>query len=119
MNVNAIATCAVQISRQRSERALEVGRTTGYVVPGIADFVSGRRIERQRIAIAVERSIQRHAGVDPVVECSFDYIGEFRISRSREHAPVPHHVADGGAAFTVSAEVWQLIGIPKSFAVGT
>src|SRR5580658_8710625 len=117
MYVDSVRAGAVEIPRERPERALEVRRTAGYVIPGISDLVSRGRIKRQRIAIAIERAVERHAGIDSVIQSALYNIGELGISSDGKHAPVPHHIADGGAAFAVGAEIRQLVGIPESFPI--
>src|SRR5438105_11941832 len=62
VHVQAVLTGAVEITGKRGQGALEVGRATGGVVPLVADFVATAGIERQRIAITIERAIERHAG---------------------------------------------------------
>ena len=117
MHIKSVGAGAVQIARQRSKRALEVRRATRRVVPGIADLVAIGRVETQRIAVTIKRSIQGHARIDPVVQGALNDVGVFCIPGCREHAPVPHHVADGGAAFSVSGEIRQFVRLAERFAV--
>src|SRR6202011_5206577 len=74
VHIDSVAAGAVEISRQRTEGALQIRRTTSRVVPRVADLISGRGIESQRVAIAVHRSIQRHSGIYPVIECTLNHI---------------------------------------------
>src|SRR5262249_28981069 len=76
MDVQAVFAGAVEIARQGREGALEIRRAAGGVVPGIADVLARRRVERQRIAIAVQRAFERHARVDAVVQRTLDDVGE-------------------------------------------
>src|SRR5579862_7300282 len=71
VHVQAVAAGAVEIARKRRKRALQVRRATGSVVPLIANLVVGGWIERQRIAITVQRAAQRHSRIDAVVESAF------------------------------------------------
>src|SRR5690348_9368406 len=41
MDIDAVAACAVEIPWERAKRALQIRRTTGHVVPRIANLVSG------------------------------------------------------------------------------
>src|SRR5437763_13430549 len=115
MHIYAVLAGAVEISGQGRERTLDVRWAAGYVVPGIPNIRAAAKsvkmcgIKCQRIAIAIGRSIERHSGVDSVVQCAFDHVGELRLAARGQHAPVPHHVADCGAAFAISLRVGQLI----------
>src|SRR5271165_2141655 len=106
MYVNSVCAGAVEISRKGPECALQVRRAASHVVPGIPDLIASRWIERQRVAIAVERAVERHARINPVIQSAFDNIGKLCVPGCGEHAPVPHHVADGSATLAVRAEVW-------------
>ena len=108
VSVDAILARAVEVSWQGPERALDIGRAAEHVVPRIADgavlavpvgvgFAGGF----QRIGIAIQRPIERHADVDRVIEGALHDVGKARITRRSEHAPVPHEAADGGARFGV------------------
>src|ERR1700722_1396099 len=119
MNVDSIGAGAIEISGQRSESTLKIRRTAGRVVPGIADIVSGRGIEGQRVSITVEGAIQRHSGIDSVVQSTLYNIGKLCFSGNGQHAPVPHHVADRGTTFAVGAEIGQLVGISERFSIGS
>src|SRR6185437_1917427 len=105
MYVHSILAGAIKITGKRTEGALQIRRAAGSVIPGIANVaataksVKCRRIEGQRIAIAIGGPIERHARIDTIVEGALDYVGELRLAAGREHSPVPHHVADGCAAF--------------------
>ena len=126
VNVDAIGTCAVEIAGERCKGPLQIGRTTGRVIPWIADgALFGRPIAGvvavggivcQRVAIAIGLTVERHSRVDAVVEGALDHISESRLPRGRKHAPVPHHVADCGATFAVGAGVGQLVGVSEGFA---
>ena len=118
MHINSVVAGAVEISRQRPKDALQVRRTAGRVVPWITDLISRRRIKRQRVAIAVRRSIERHPRVYAVVERPLDNIGELTVSSRRQHPPAPHHVADGGTALSISAEIRQFVGITEGLPIG-
>ena len=108
VHINAPGTGAIKVARQRRQRALQIGWAAGGVVPFVPDFFTGRF---QWIAVAVERAGKRHPGIDAVVKRPLDHIGESRLARHRQHAPVPHHVADGRAAFAVSLRVGKLVGL--------
>src|SRR5208337_14542 len=106
MHIDSVRTGAVEISRERPECALQVRGTAGHVVPGIPDLIASRWIEGQRIAIAVERAVERHPRIDSVIQSALDDIGKLCVPGCGKHAPVPHHVADGGTTLAVRAEVW-------------
>src|SRR5215471_14637053 len=88
MQINAVAARAVEIAGERSQRAFQVRRTAGYVVPRVADLISSRRIECQWIAVAIHRSIEGHARVDAVVESLLDHVRKLGITRYGQHPPV-------------------------------
>src|SRR6266481_1434158 len=117
VEIDAVAAGAVKISRQRGKSALQIRGAASGVVPIVANFVAVGRIKRQRIAIAVERAVQRHAGIDAVVERALDHIREFGFARRGEHAPIPHHVSNGRATFPVGPGIGQLERITESFAL--
>src|SRR5215472_6603779 len=117
MQIETVSAGAVEIPGQRGKRALEVWRATRRVVPRVADLIAIRRVETQRIAVTIKRSVEGHARVDPVVQGALDDVGIFRLTGCGEHAPVPHHVADGCAAFAIGGEIWELVRIAKSFAI--
>ena len=117
VEINAVATGAVKISRQRGQGAFQIRRTAGRVVPIVANFVAMGRIKRQRIAIAVECAVQGHAGIDAVIERAFYHIREFGFARRGEHAPIPHHVSNGCATFPVGPGIGQFERMAESFAV--
>ena len=83
----SLAGAFVEVARQRGKGALQIGRAASSVVPGIADVSIGcvtvarvpGRIERERIAIAIHLAIERHPGIDAVVERTFDNIGKARF----------------------------------------
>ena len=124
MHIYAVLAGAVEISGQGRERTLDVRWAAGYVVPGIpniraaAESVEMCGIKGQRIAIAIGRSIERHSGVDSVVESALDHVGELRLATRGQHAPVPHHVADCGAAFAIGLRVGQFVWSAKGFPLG-
>ena len=76
MNVDAVVRDAVEIAGQRSKRAFEVGRAARGVVPGVADLVARSWIVSQRIPIAIKLAIERHAGVDAVVQRTLHDVGK-------------------------------------------
>jgi len=57
----------------------KIRRAAGRVVPFVADFVSAGGIESQRIAIAVKRAVERHAGIDAVVKSALYHIREIVV----------------------------------------
>ena len=118
MQVDSIIAGAVEISRQGCKRTLQIRRTAGRVVPWVANFFPCGRIKCQRVAVAIQCTIERHPGIDTVVECPFDYVRELSIPRCSEHAPVPHHVSDSRAAFSVGTIVWQFVSMSESFTIG-
>src|SRR5437879_11538532 len=105
MKVDPVLAGAVKVTRKGSEDALEVRWTASHVVPLIADLVASRRIKRERVTVAVEHAVERHSGIDAVVQRPFDDVGEFGIASGRQHAPVPHHVSDGRTALAISPKV--------------
>src|ERR1700685_664913 len=88
VEINSFRAGAVEIAGKRGKSALDIGGATGGVVPEIANFpgalamAAGRvvvgegRLELQRSAIAVESAIERHTGINGVVERALDHIGE-------------------------------------------
>src|SRR5579864_9772550 len=117
MRINSVRAGAVEVSRKRPEGALEIRRTARYVVPGIPDLISRRWIKSKRVPIAVQRAVKRHAGIDSVIQGTFHDVGELCVTGGGQHSPVPHHVADGGTAFPVSAEIRQLVGVSEGLPV--
>src|SRR5258708_36757297 len=97
VQANPSAAGAVEISGKGSKDALEVRRTAGRVVPGIANGFSKGGIESQRIAVAIEPAVERHSGIDAVIESPLDDVGKLRVSRAGQHAPMPPHLANGRA----------------------
>ena len=71
----------------------------------------------KRIAVTIKRAVERHAGIDAVVQGALNDVGIFGFAGGGEHAPVPHHVADGRAAFAIGGEIGQLVRIAKGFAL--
>ncbi len=126
MNVNAVRIRAVEVSRKRCEGPLQVRRTAGRVVPRIADLAIHQmpvprltgRVKRQRIAVAIGFAVERHPRVDTVVQRPLDHIGELRVARRCQHAPVPHHVSNGRAALPVCLCIWEFVLIAKGLACG-
>src|SRR5260221_13951565 len=116
VDVEAVLAGAVEIARERGEGAFEIGRAAGGVVPLVADFFVGGGIEGQRVAVAIKIAAERHAGIDAVVESAFDDVGVGSFAGGGGHAPVPHHVADCGAAFAVGFFVGQFGGGAEGFA---
>ena len=117
VEINALSAGAVEISRQRSESPFQVRRAARRVVPLVANLVATGRVERQRIAIAIERAIKRHPGIDAIIERALHHVGVCGFAGRGEHAPIPHHVADGRATFPVGPRIGQFIGITESLAV--
>src|ERR1700684_2111172 len=56
VEIQAVTAGAVEIAGKGSDGALEIRRAAGRVVPGIANGNAGRRVERERIGITVERA---------------------------------------------------------------
>src|SRR5438309_9368288 len=87
VNVNAILVRAVKVPRKRSKCALKVRRTAGCVVPCVANLaiyevsISGLagRVKTERISVAIGLPVKRHTGIDSVVECPLDDVGEFGV----------------------------------------
>src|SRR6267142_2901828 len=119
MNENAVFACTVKITWQRSERSLEVRGTAGGVIPFVSNHVAGARVECERIAIAIKSSTERHSRINSVVKGAFDYIGVFSIACCGEHAPIPHHVADSRAAFSIGLRVRKFIRVAERFPVAS
>src|SRR6478672_3257348 len=71
VKIDSIAAGAVEVSWQGSESTLEIRRTTSGVVPGIANLLSGGRVKRQWIPIAIKCSVERHSGIDAVIQRPF------------------------------------------------
>src|SRR4029077_347033 len=117
MCVDSLFARAVKVARKGGKDSFEVRWATSYVVPLVADLVPSGRIKRERVTVAVKHSVERHSGVDAVIQSAFDDISKLSIARGRQHTPVPHHVADGGTALTIGAEVRQLVGIAEGFAI--
>src|SRR4051812_40579288 len=67
MQIDAVTTGAVKIARQGTQCALEIWRAARDVVPLVANFVAGRGVKCQRIAITIQGSVERHSGIDAVV----------------------------------------------------
>src|SRR6266403_1797122 len=82
MCVDAVLACAVKVSRKRGEDAFQVRWAAGHVVPLVADLVTRRRIKGERVTVAVKHPVERHSGVDAVIQSSFDDVGEFGIART-------------------------------------
>ena len=119
MHIEALAASAVKVSWERSECTLEIWWAASCVVPGIADLVASRCIEGERIAIAIKRSIERHSRIDTVVQRPFHYIRKLGIAGRRQHAPVPHHVSDRGATFSIGAEIGEFVSISKGLSLSS
>ena len=117
MQINSVLARAIEISGKRSKDAFEIRRTASRVIPRIADFFAGGRIKGERVAVTIKSAIERHPGIDAVIESALEDVGELGVSRCGEHAPVPHHVSNRGAAFAIREVVWQLVGITESLAV--
>ncbi len=117
MNVDAILAGAVEVAGQRRKRALNIRRTAGRVVPGIPNHIARRGLEGQRVAIAVHLPIERHSGVDAVIQRPLHHIGKPRLAGRGQQARVPHHVPDRGAALSIGTRIGQLIRISKCLAL--
>ena len=105
----------VEIAAQGHEGPLEVRRAAEGVVPGVADLVAGGS---QRVAVAIERAGQRHAGVDAVVQGAFHDGGVGGRAGGGQHALSEEPVGDGGAGFGVGLLVGQFVGVAEGFAGG-
>src|SRR5208337_5540198 len=87
VQVKAILAGAVKIAWQGRKGALQIRRAARGVIPGIADMVAARRVERQGIAITIKSTVERHPGIDAVIQSTLDNVGVLRLARGSEHAP--------------------------------
>src|SRR5215211_756599 len=105
MNPDGVFRSTIEVAGQRGQEAGNVWRAAGATEPGPAPVGA---IVGEGVLIEVVLAVEGYARHDSVVEGVFDQVRKPGVAFDPEHAPVPHHAADGGTGLRIGSLVGQL-----------
>src|ERR1035441_3775178 len=114
VHVKSVAAQRVHVARHRGHEARNVAGTAGHAEPRAASVPA---VRFERILIEERLPIQRHAANETVVERALHHVDVFGVTVQQEEPLVPEVIADRGAGFVVSGQIWQLVVPAEGFAL--